>query len=311
MKQIVRAAFTDTLLALAKEDPTVFAVTTDARGSVTLDAFAQALPAQFVECGIAEQDAVGIAAGLSRTGLRPFVCGPASFYALRSAEQIKVDLAYSQANVKVIGVSGGVSYGALGGTHHATQDIALMRAIPGLTVLLPSDAAQMKLMTEALVQLDGPAYVRMGRGPVEDVYDEDVPFTIGKANRLHDGDDAALIACGEMVYPAVQAARTLQAAGLHVKVYDMHTIKPLDEAAILEAARTGFVVTVEEHSVLGGLGAAVAEVLCQQKPTPMRILGLPDENYYTGTSAQVFAHYGLTPEGIAEQVRQALGGGTP
>ncbi len=301
--QAVRVAFTETLLKLAREDETLFAVATDSRGSVTLTDFADQLPGQFVECGIAEQDAIGVSAGLANAGARPFVCGPACFYSLRSAEQVKVDVAYSHANVKIIGVSGGVSYGALGSTHHATQDIALMRAIPGIEVYLPADGPQMVALTKYLAKSDHPAYVRMGRGPVPTIYGENAPLIPGKANRLRQGGDASVIACGEMVYPALQAAMLLDAEGIHVSVYDMFTVKPLDEAAILEAAETGLVVTVEEHNVHGGLGSAVAEVLCQRKPTKMCILGLPDEKLYTGDSAQVFAHYGLTAEGIARAVR--------
>ncbi|MDD3411693.1 MAG: transketolase C-terminal domain-containing protein [Eubacteriales bacterium] len=302
--EAARAAFTRTLLALAKEDPSLFAVATDSSGSVTLNDFAAQLPNQFVECGIAEQDAIGISAGLANGGLRPFVCGPACFYTLRSAEQIKIDVAYSHMNVKVIGVSGGVSYGALGSTHHAVQDMALLRAVPGLELYLPSDGPQTAALTRYLAQSSNPAYVRMGRGAVPVIYEGDVPFTPGKANRLRQGSAAALIACGEMVYPSLKAAELLAGEGVEVSVYDMHTLRPLDEAAVLEAARTGCVLTVEEHSVHGGLGGAVAELLCQKRPTLMRILGLPDEKLYNGASAEVFEHYGLTAQGIAEAVSQ-------
>ncbi len=302
--EAARVAFTRTLLELAREDKTIFAAATDSRGSVTLTEFADALPQQFVECGIAEQDAIGISAGLANAGLRPFVCGPACFYSLRSAEQVKLDIAYSHANVKVIGVSGGVSYGALGMSHHATQDVALFRATPGLEIFIPADGPQTVALTKYLAKSNEPAYVRMGRGEVPSVYEEgNAPFTPGKANVLRRGTDAAIIACGEMVYPSLKAAELLAAEGVSVSVYDMHTLRPLDEAAILEAAQTGFVVTVEEHDVHGGLGGAAAEVLAQQKPTRMRILGLPDVKLFTGTSAEVFAHYGLTPEGIAQAVR--------
>jgi len=301
-----RKAFTETLLEIAKTDEKIWALATDSRGSVTLTDFAKELPGQFVECGIAEQDAVGIAAGLTLEGKTAFVCGPASFYATRSAEQVKVDVAYSHRDVKVIGVSGGVSYGALGGTHHAVQDIAFMRAVPGLQVLIPADAAQSAAMTKAIAYSGEPAYVRMGRGDVEDVYTEDCPFEIGKANVLKTGSKAVIIACGEMVYPSLKAAELLSEKGVDVSVIDMHTIKPLDEAAVIEAAKTGLIVTVEEHSVKGGLGSAVAEVVCQQCPVKMRILGLPDETLYSGTNREVFAHYGLTAEGIAASVTEAL-----
>ena len=302
-----RKAITETLLALAKEDARIYALATDSRGSVTLDDFAKELPGQFVECGIAEQDAVGIGAGLATAGLKPFVCGPASFYSTRAAEQVKVDVAYSHMDVKIIGVSGGVSYGALGGTHHAVQDIALMRAIPNLQVFLPADANQAVSLTKALAASPEPAYVRVGRGAVPDVYGPDAPFEIGKAVKLRAGKDVALIACGEMVYHAVEAAKLLASEGIEAYVYDMATIKPLDEAAILEAAEAGAIVTIEEHSVKGGLGGAVAEVVCQKKPVKMRILGLPDEPLFNGESKDVFAHYNLTAEGVAKAAKELIG----
>ncbi len=301
-----RKAFTETLLEIAKNDNNIWALATDSRGSVTLTDFAKELPGQFIECGIAEQDAVGIAAGITLEGKTAFVCGPASFYATRSAEQVKVDVAYSHRDVKVIGVSGGVSYGALGGTHHAVQDIAFMRAVPGLQVFIPADAAQSAAMTKAIAYSGEPAYVRMGRGDVEDVYTADCPFEIGKVNVLKTGTKAAIIACGEMVYPSLKAAEILAGKGIDVSVIDMHTIKPLDEKAIIEAAKTGLIITVEEHSVKGGLGSAVAEVICEKCPVKMRILGLPDETLYSGTNREVFAHYGLTADGIAESVTEAL-----
>lgn len=305
-KQAARVAFTRTLLELARKDSRLFAVVTDSRGSVTLDHFARELPAQFVECGIAEQNAVGIAAGLANAGKKPFVCGPACFYSLRAAEQIKVDLAYANSDVKVIGVSGGVSYGALGASHHAIQDIALMRAIAGLTVVIPADGNQTEALTKALATYTGPVYVRMGRGEVPDVYGQNPPFTLGKANVLRRGSHVSLIACGEMVYPSLEAAKLLAEDGIEASVIDMHTLKPLDEEAVVEAAAVGAVVTIEEHSVYGGLGSAVASLLAQRRPTPMRILGLPDEVLYTGTSAQVFDHYGLTPPGIAQAAKVLL-----
>lgn len=304
----VRGAFTDELTRLAQMDRTLFALATDSRSSVTLGDFAALLPGQFIECGIAEQDAVGMAAGLANAGLRPFVCGPACFYSMRSAEQIKVDVAYSRTNVKIIGVSGGVSYGALGSTHHSTQDVALMRAIPDMEVYLPADAVQMRSLTNYLAKSPKPAYVRMGRGPVPEIYSPGTGFTPGRAVLLRSGADASIIACGETVHHALRAAELLARDGIDASVYDMFTIKPLDREAIIEAAATGFVVTVEEHARSGGLGGAVAETLAELCPTRMKILGLPDEKVYTGTSAEVFAHYGLDAHGIAEHVREGLSG---
>lgn len=302
-----RKAITQTLLELAREDKAIFALATDSRGSVTLNAFADELPGQFVECGIAEQNAVGIGAGLANAGLKPFVCGPACFFSMRAAEQVKVDMAYSKMNVKVIGVSGGVSYGALGTTHHATQDVALMRAIPNMTVILPADHAQAAAMTRALAAFDGPVYVRVGRGDVPDVYEDGAPFEIGRANWLRRGTDVSLIACGEMVCRANEAAGLLAAEGISASVLDMHTLKPLDASAVLEAARTGAVVTVEEHTVAGGLGGAVAELLAQACPTKMKLMGLPVEPLFNGSSAEVLEHYALTPAGIAREARALIG----
>ncbi|MCL2866315.1 MAG: transketolase family protein [Clostridia bacterium] len=305
-KQSARIAFTRTLSMLARKDPRLFALATDSRGSAALDDFARELPEQFVECGIAEQNAIGIAAGLANTGKKPFICGPACFYSLRSSEQIKIDLAYSNSNVKIIGVSGGVSYGALGASHHATQDVALMRAIPGLTVVLPADGNQTEALTRGLASHIGPVYVRMGRGEVPDVYEKDPPFTLGKANVLRRGSDVSLIACGEMVYFTLETAKLLAQNGIEATVIDMHTLKPLDEEVILDAAAAGAVVSIEEHNIHGGLGSAIASLLAQRRPTFMRILGLPDEVLYTGTSAQVFNHYGLTPQGIAQAAKELL-----
>ena len=303
-----RKAFSSTLLTLARGDRRIMTGVTDSRGSVTLTDFARELPEQAVEAGIAEQDAVGIGAGLALGGKNVFVCGPASFLSARSLEQVKVDVACARTSVKVIGVSGGVSYGALGPTHHTLHDIAVMRAMPGLTVVLPSDARQTARMTRALAAFSGPAYVRMGRGAVPDIYAEgDCPFTLGKANELLAGGDVTIIACGEMVHPSLEAGRLLAGEGICARVLDMHTLKPLDTEAILRAAaETGRIVTVEEHSVFGGLGAAVAETVVQHHPVPVAVLGLPDEPTVAGSSAEVFRHYGLTAPHIAQTARKLI-----
>lgn len=296
-----RKSFTDTLLELAREDKDIIAVTTDARGSVTLNDFADALPGQFVECGIAEQDAVGISAGLAHSGKKVFVCGPACFYVARSLEQVKVDLAYSENNVKILGVSGGVAYGALGATHHSLHDMAVLRTFPGMHIVLPCDARQTRKLVKQLVNYPHPVYVRVGRAAVPDVYEnDDFEFTIGKANQLLDGTDLTIIGTGETVYHAYQAGLELRKQGINARVLDMASIKPCDEEAILKAAReTGRIITVEEHSQYGGLGAMVTEIL-SENPVPVRILGIPDENVVHGNSAEIFAHYGLNAEGIVK-----------
>jgi len=292
--------FTDTLLELARDDSDIIAITSDARGSVTLGDFALQLPQQFVETGIAEQNEVGIAAGLATCGKKPFVCAPASFLSARSLEQIKIDVAYANTNVKIIGVSGGVSYGYLGSSHHSLHDIAVMRAIPGICVILPCDIHQTRKMTMALADYVGPVYVRMGRSAVSDVYTKnDVPFDIGKANTIMEGTNITIVGTGETVKIAFEAGILLKEKDISARIIDMHTIKPLDKEVIIKAAKeTGHIITIEEHSIYGGLGAAVSEIVVQSFPVPMRIIGIPDEPAITGTSPEVFKHYGLTADNL-------------
>lgn len=294
-----RKAFTDTLLELARADQDIVAVTTDARGSVTLGDFARELPAQFVECGIAEQDAIGISAGLAHSGKKVFCCGPACFYVARSLEQVKVDLAYSGNPVTILGVSGGVAYGALGATHHSLHDIAVLRCFPGMNIVLPPDARATARLVRFLADFREPAYVRVGRAAVPDVYDnEDFEFEIGKANVLLDGSDLTLIGAGETVWHALQAGKALREKGISARVLDLSWIKPFDREAVLRAAReTGRILTVEEHSRFGGLGALVTEAISEH-PVPVRILGIPDENVIHGTSPEIFHYYGLDADGI-------------
>jgi transketolase len=292
--------FTDTLLELAKKDRDIVAVTSDARGSVTLDRFADELPEQFVELGIAEQNAVGVAAGLVSAGKKAFVCGPACFYVARSLEQVKVDVAYSANPVKILGVSGGVSYGALGFSHHSLHDIAALRTFPGLHIVLPCDIHQTKRLVETLVNYPHPVYVRVGRNAVPDVYEnEDIQFELGKANVLLEGSDMTLIGTGETVYHCLQAGKKLHEQGIKARVIDMHTIKPFDTAIVEKAAReTGKIITVEEHSIFGGLGGAVAEIIAQTGACKLKILGIPDENAIHATPLQIFNHYGIDADGI-------------
>lgn len=303
-----RKSFTDTLLELAKKDKDIVAVTSDARGSVTLGDFADQLPGQFVECGIAEQDAVGISAGLAHSGKKVFVCGPACFYVARSLEQVKVDLAYSRNPVKILGVSGGVAYGALGATHHSLHDIAALRTFPGMNIVLPCDARQTRKLVELLVDYPEPVYVRVGRAAVPEVYEnDDFEFRLGKANMLMDGGDVTIIAAGETVWHALQAGKALKEQGVAARVLDMSSIKPCDKEAVLKAAAdTGRIVTVEEHSMFGGLGAMVTEII-SENPVPVRILGIPDEDVVHGTNKEIFRHYGLDADGIVRSTLDFLG----
>ena len=303
-----RKSFTDELLALAKQDKDIIAVTSDARGSVTLGDFAKELPGQFVECGIAEQDAVGISAGLAHSGKKVFACGPACFYVARSLEQVKVDMAYSQNPVTILGVSGGIAYGALGATHHSLHDIAVLRTFPGMTIFIPADGQQTKMLVRQLVDYKLPAYVRVGRAAVPEVYPETkTDFEIGKAIQLHDGDDLTIIACGEPVWHALEAATRLENDGIQARVIDMSlAIKPCDREAVVNAAReTGRIITVEEHSRYGGLGGMVAEIVAEEMPgTEMTILGIPDENAVHGTDKEIRHYYGLDADGIYDAAKE-------
>lgn len=303
-----RQAICEVLMEHAAEDKDIIVMCSDSRGSASLAPYASAYPDQFVETGIAEQNLVSIAAGLASCGKKVFAASPACFLASRSLEQAKVDVAYSNTNVTLIGISGGVSYGALGMTHHSAQDIAAFASIPNMRVYLPSDRHQTKKLIEALLQDRKPAYVRVGRNPVEDIYaEDDVPFTFNKATVLSEGEELTLIACGEMVRPAMEAARLLAQEGITCNVLDMYCVKPFDsETAIAAIGKSKAVITVEEHTIIGGLGAMVSQLTASECPKRVINLGLPDEPVVTGNSAQVFAHYGLTGEGIAETARELL-----
>ena len=306
-----RQAICDTLMAHAETDKDIVVLCSDSRGSASLAKFADTYPEQFVEVGIAEQNLVSIAAGLASCGKKAFAASPACFVSTRSYEQAKVDCAYSNTNVTLIGISGGVSYGTLGMSHHSAQDIAAMSAIPNMRVYLPSDRHQTKHLIEALLQDEKPAYVRVGRNPVEDVYTGDnTPFEMDRATWLAgrgEACDVAIIACGEMVKPAYDAAALLERQGVKASVLDMYCVKPLDEQGVLEAARAARVVlTVEEHSPYGGLGSMVAQVVSASCPKKVVNLALPDAPVVTGTSAEVFNHYGLTAEGVADAAMKAL-----
>ena len=303
-----RKSFTDTLLSLAREDRDIVALATDSRGSVTLTDFANELPEQFVECGIAEQNAVGISAGLAHSGKKVFCCGPACFYTARSLEQVKVDLAYSKCPATILGVSGGVAYGALGTTHHSLHDIAVLRTFPGMTVVLPCDARQTAKLVRILVDHPHPAYVRVGRAAVPDVYEnDDFEFELGKAQVIHEGTDLTIIGAGETVWHALEAARILEAEhGVRARVLDCSSIKPFDHEAVRKAAaETGRIITVEEHSIYGGLGAIVTETLAE-KPVPVKILGIPDENVIHAKAPEIFDHYGMNARGIVKQALEFI-----
>ena len=303
-----RKAICDVLMKEAEKDRNIVVLCSDSRGSASLAPFAAAFPEQFVEMGIAEQDLVSVAAGLAHCGKKAFAASPACFLSTRSYEQCKIDVAYSNTNVKLIGISGGISYGALGMSHHSAQDIAALSAIPNMRVYLPSDRFQTAKLIEALLQDELPAYIRVGRNPVEDIYSEkDCPFEMNRATRIGAGKDVLIVACGEMVRPSIEAAKLLENEGIHATVLDMYCVKSLDEAAVIEAAKEAkLVVTVEEHAPYGGLGSMVSQVVGRECPRKVVSISLPDAPVITGTSSQVFDYYGMNAEGIADTVKRNL-----
>jgi transketolase len=303
-------AFAAALLTLGRDDPDLLVMTSDSRGSAKLTAFAQELPDQIVEVGIAEQNLVGIAAGLTAAGKHVFAVSPACFLTARALEQIKNDVAYSDQPVKLVGISAGVSYGALGTTHHSLHDYAALRAINNITVVAPADNLETQAAIRAAAVYNHPIYLRFGKKAMPDLHAPDTPFEIGRAITLARGGDVTFIATGETVAPCVEARAKLSAQGIACGVISMHTVKPLDVDAVIEAGRgSRAVITVEEHSVYGGLGEACAAVLMQQRlSVPFRIVAIPDEYTVSGSQVEIFAHYGITGDGLAATAQQLLAG---
>ncbi|MGB7306760.1 MAG: transketolase C-terminal domain-containing protein [Burkholderiaceae bacterium] len=293
---------------MASRDVRVVAISADTLDLIGLREMVAASPERVIEAGIAEQNAMGIASGLATTGMRPHLCGYAPFITARSMEQLRNDVAYANQRVVIGAACAGITLGVSGGTHHAVEDIAVMRSMPNMTVLVPADAIQAWHLTQATEQLSGPSYIRLG-GKYEEkpVTAVDVKPQIGKADVLRDGKDVTVIACGCLVIEAVAAADSLSCEGVSVRVLNMHTIKPLDREAVLAAAgETRGIVTAEEHRVGGGLGGAVAELLSQEHPTRMRFVGMPDEFAIVGPTDKVRERYGMSAENIAAQCRALL-----
>lgn len=300
--------FAATLEELARENPSIIAVTSDSRGSGKLGPFGKALPKQLVEVGIAEQNLVGITAGLAAAGKKSFGVSPACFLTARSLEQIKNDVCYSDVPATLVGISAGVSYGALGSTHHSLHDLAALRAIHNLTILLPADNFETRESIRAAAEAKHPVFVRFGKAAMYDLHAATTKFEVGKAITLREGNDVAFIGTGETVIHCLLAAEKLAEQGLNCRVISMHTIKPLDEAAIIDAGKDcRAIVTAEEHSVHGGLGEACAAVLMQAGvAVPMKIVGIPDEDTVTGAQADIFRHYGISMEGLAASAQSLL-----
>ena len=301
--------FAATLEEIAGVNKDVLVVTSDSRGSGKLTPFGQRFPKQIVEIGIAEQNLVGVAAGLASTGKIVYAVSPACFLTARALEQIKNDVAYSNNPVKLIGISAGVSYGALGTTHHSLHDFAVLRAINNITVVAPADNFETEQAIRLAAETKEPFYIRFGKKTMPLLSETNKAFVFGKGRVIKEGNDAAIIATGETVYPALQAAEKLQAdQGIEAAVVSMHTIKPLDYALLAKIASTGAaIVTVEEHSVYGGLGEACASFLLQNGYfNKFSIMGIPDEYTVTGSQTEIFNYYNLSENGIAEKVSHLL-----
>jgi transketolase len=296
-----RNSFASALEDVAGKNPRIVVLTNDSVSSTKLTHFGELFPERLFNVGIAEQNMIGIASGLANGGKIPFVAAAACFLTARPLEQIKNDIAYTDVNVKLCGVSTGLAYGPLGGTHHSIEDIAWLRAIANMTVIVPADPIESEQAVHVAAETFGPMYLRFSRIGVPIVHDQDYQFEIGKADRLRDGGDVTLIACGTMVTRVLETAELLKKQGIQARVINMATVKPIDREAIVEAAtETGAIVTAEEHTIYGGFGSAVAEVVATTHPVPMRILGVPGVFAPTGLPAFLFEHFGLTPQGICD-----------
>jgi len=302
-----RVAYSSVLEELAAQDQRVCAVINDSLSSAKLKSFKTKYPDRFINVGIAEQNLVGVGCGLANSGMIPYLCAASCFLTARAMEQIKVDLAYSKTNVRLCAMSPGMAYGQLGPTHHSIEDLAWMRVLPNLTVIVPADPVETAAVMRYSLVHEGPMFLRIARLPVPRVHGDDYEFRSGKAVRLREGSDVTLIANGLMVCRALDAAQALEVRGVSARVLNMSTLKPLDHEAILDAARTTRgIVTAEEALAAGGLGGAIAEVLAQQHPTPMRILGVPDVFAPTGKAEFLLEHFGLTAAGIERAALELL-----
>ena len=301
-----RLAFGQALLELGAREPRTVVVSVDTQDLLGIRPYIERYRHRFVEMGIAEQNAIGAASGLATTGLRPYVCAYAPFITARSMEQVRNDVAYANQRVVIGAAASGISLGVAGGTHHALEDLALMRSLPNMTVIVPADAEEAYQVTLATLDIDGPVYLRLG-GRVEEPPVSSATFRLGRAAELCAGNDVTVIACGALVEMSVRASDELRKDGIHVRVLNMHTIKPLDRDAILAAAaETRGIVTAEEHHLTGGLGGAVAELLAVEHPTRMRMIGMPDEFAMVGPTNKIRAKYGMSAEAIANACRSLI-----
>ena len=302
-----RDAFTATLERLAESDDRIVAVCNDSVGSSKLGGFKAKWPERLINVGIAEQNMVGVGAGLANGGLLPFVCGAAPFLTGRALEQIKADIAYSNANVKLVGISSGMAYGELGPTHHSIEDFAWMRVLPNLPVIAPCDAIETAAAVEWAARYPGPVFLRLSRVGVPDLLSQGHRFELGRANLLREGHDVTLIANGTLTHRMMKAAEILAGQGIEARVLNMATVRPIDVEAIVSAAReTGAILTAEEHSTFGGLGSAIAEVVVAEAPVPMKILGVPGVFAPTGSAEFLLDEFGMAPAEVADAARTLI-----
>ena len=302
-----RDAFVAMLEALGEEDGNVVAVCNDSVGSSKLAGFRDRFPERLVNVGIAEQNMVGVGAGLANGGKIPFVCAASCFLTGRALEQIKADIAYSETNVKLVGISSGMAYGELGATHHSIEDFAWVRALPNVPVIAPADRIETAAAVKWAKNHDGACFLRLSRVGVPDLLAEPHVFELGKANRLHEGSDLTIIANGTLTHRAMAAAALLAEAGIAARVLNMATVRPIDADAITEAAHeTGAILTCEEHTIYGGLGSAVAEVVVDTHPVPMTRLGVPGVFAPTGSANFLLDTFGMSPEGIVESAKALI-----
>lgn len=303
-----RDAYSLALESMAEADPRVCALVSDSVSSTKLKSFSQKFPERFVNVGIAEQNMVGVAAGLANGGMIPYACAASCFLTARAMEQVKVDLGYSKSNVRLCGMSSGMAYGELGPTHHSIEDLAWTRIIPNLAVVVPADPAETAAAMHYSLVHKGPMFLRISRMSVPAVHDDRIRFTLGKARMLRQGHDVTLMANGVMVSRALEAADSLAQRGIQARVLNMSSMSPMDVDAVLDAARTTRgIVTAEEALAAGGLGGAVAEILAVNHPAPMRILGVPGVFAPTGSAEYLLRHFGLTAEGICNAALDLLG----
>lgn len=301
-----RSGFGDGIAQVASTNPHVVALTADLAGSLKLNQFIKENPHRFIQCGISEANMISVAAGLTIGGKIPYTTTFANFSTGRVYDQIRQSVAYSNKNVKICASHAGLTLGEDGATHQILEDIGLMKMLPGMTVIVPADYAQTKAATIAIADYNGPVYLRFGR-PVWPIFTTDVPFVIGKAQVLAHGTDVSLIACGHLVWNAIEAAKTLATQGISAEVVNIHTIKPLDEQAILlSLSKTKCAVTCEEHNVLGGLGDSVAQVAAKHLPTPIEYVGTQDTFGESGTPMQLLEKYGLAPQHIVAAALKAI-----